>query len=210
MTIRFQPENVESSTNYRTIVGSIVPRPIGWISTVDAAGVDNVAPYSFFGIACVDPPMLQFAQGKHADGSLKDTGKNIRDTEEFVHNLVTEQTLESMHQSSVTMPRDESEFDACEIERSPSHIVSPPRVADAVASFECSLHRTLELGSHTLIIGRIECIHIDESATTDGKIDIDKFDPVGRITAGRYLSVESQIMMDSVKDEDFPKTTSDT
>jgi len=205
MGMSFRPADAGSAVNYRTLVGAVVPRPIGWISTVGADGVDNVAPFSFFGVACVDPPMLQFSQGTRADGTMKDTGRNVHETGEFVHNVVTESTLEAMHESSATLGPGESEFDACGIERAPARTVSPPRVADAVASFECRLHRALELGTHTLFVGRVEYVHVDESATTDGSLDIDAFDPVGRLTAGRYVGVDSQCRMEPVKGEDFPK-----
>lgn len=209
MDITFRPDDVDPAVMYRTIVGSVVPRPIGWISTVDSDGVDNIAPFSFFGVGCVDPPILHFTAGTYADGRMKDTAQNIHETEEFVHNLVSERTLEGMHASSQTIDSDQSEFDVCDIERAPSETVAPPRVANAVASFECSLHQAIDLGTHTMYFGEIEYIHIDESATTDEKIDIDKFNGIGRLTAGRYLTFDSQFTMESIKEEDFPKTEAD-
>lgn len=206
MPTSFRPKEVEDRKIYRTLVGTVVPRPIGWISTCDADGNTNIAPFSFFGVACVDPPLVHFAQGTTADGSLKDTANNIHETGEFVHNLVTEQTLEDMHNSSAPFPPGESEFDACDIASTPSSTVAPPRVMDSPVSFECSLHEALELGTHTLFIGEIQCVHFDSTVTTaDGELDIDKFDGVGRLTAGRYATLESQLSLDRVKAEDFPK-----
>jgi flavin reductase (DIM6/NTAB) family NADH-FMN oxidoreductase RutF len=206
MTAEFRSEDVDAGELYRTLAGAIVPRPIGWISTVDPNGRANIAPYSFFGVACVDPPMIQFAPGTTADGDLKDTVRNIRDSGEFVHNLVTEDTLEQMHKSSARFPADESEFDQCDIEREPARTVSPPRVAASPIAFECTLHRALELGTHTLIIGEIQHLRIDENVqTAEGKLDIDRFDGVGRLTGGRYVTLDSQVSLGSLKDEDFPK-----
>ena len=208
MVIGYRPKDVEDRRIYRTLSTAIIPRPIGWISTCNSEDKDNLAPFSFFTVSCVDPPMIQFTHGTRADGSLKDTAHNIHEIEEFVHNVVTEETLELMHQSSITLPSDESEFDVYGIERAPSQIVSPPRVAASPVSFECTLHQTLELGTHTVFIGKIEFIHCDDSVTTaNGELDIEKLDAVGRLTAGRYLLSDSVAEIDSVKDSDFPKNT---
>lgn len=206
MSVSFRPEEVEDRKVYRTLAGTVVPRPIGWISTCDSDGNANLAPFSFFNVACVDPPMVHFAHGTTADGSSKDTANNIHETGEFVHNLVTEKTLEDMHNSSAPFPSSESEFEACDIEAESSDTISPPRVKNSPVSFECSLHKALELGTHTLFIGEIQCVHFDSSVTTaDGELDIDKFDGIGRLTAGRYATLDSQLKLDSVKTEDFPK-----
>lgn len=210
MEIGYRPEDVEDRRIYRTLSTTVVPRPIGWISTCNSDGEDNLAPFSFFTVSCVDPPMIQFTHGTRANGSLKDTAHNIHETEEFVHNVVTEETVEMMHQSSSTLPSDESEFDVYGIERASSEIVSPPRVAASPISFECTLQQTLELGTHTVFIGKIEFIHCEDSVTTaTGELDIEKLDAVGRLTAGRYLLSDSVVGIDSVTDSDFPKSTTD-
>ncbi len=207
MPVEFRPSDVESRKVYRTLVSGVVPRPIGWISTIDADGNDNIAPFSFFNVACVDPPIIHFAHGTHADGTLKDTARNILETEEFVHNVVTGEVLERMHGTSATYPSEVSEFDACEIERAPSETVVPPRVADAKVSFECTLDRALELGSHILFLGEIQYIHLDDSVVTDeGELDIFELDAVGRLAAGQYLELKEFLELPSVKDEDFPKS----
>lgn len=210
MTVEFRPEDVEARRVYRTLTATVVPRPIGWISTRSADGTDNLAPYSFFNVACVDPPLIHFSQGTHADGALKDTANNIHETEEFVHNVVTEATLRQMHQSSTTLPPTESEFDAYDIDRAPSRTVSPARVADSPIAFECTLDRAMELGTHTLFIGEVQYIHFDESVTINEDLDIEKLDTIGRLTAGNYLSIDSKIKQETVKDEDFPKTDTKT
>ena len=207
MAVEFRPADVEARRIYRTLVTGVIPRPIGWISTVDADDNDNVAPFSFFNVACVDPPMIQFAHGSRADGSLKDTARNVLETEEFVHNVVTRDVLQRMHDSSATLPADESEFDACGIERAPSKTVAPPRVADAKVSFECSLERALELGSHVLFIGEIEYVHIDDAVATEaGELDLFELDAVGRLSAGQYVELEEFLQLPPVKEEDFPKS----
>jgi flavin reductase (DIM6/NTAB) family NADH-FMN oxidoreductase RutF len=144
--------------------------------------------------------MIHIAPGMYEDGLPKDTARNIESTGEFVHNVVTEETLHQMHCSSERLPTEESEFDACGIQKVPSETVSPPRVRDSVISFECSLHRNLDLGSHTLIIGQIEHMAIDESVLNlEEEIDIEKLDAIGRLTAGKYVSIDSQFELESIK-----------
>jgi flavin reductase (DIM6/NTAB) family NADH-FMN oxidoreductase RutF len=203
MVTELNPAGVEPATIYRTLVGTVVPRAIGWISTVDSDGNENIAPFSFFGVACVDPPMIHFTQGSRDGGQLKDTGNNIYETEEFVHNMVTRDLLESMHHSSKTFNQNTNEFERCGIEKRPSKTIKPPQVAASPVTVECTLHEALELGSHTLFIGEIQHINILDSALKNGKLDIDSIDPIGRLTAGRYVSIDSQIKLDSVKDEAF-------
>lgn len=200
MALDFDLEDIEPRKVYRTLLASVVPRPIGWISSRDTEGRANLAPFSFFNVACVDPPMIHISPGMYEDGLPKDTARNIQATGEFVHNMVTEETLHRMHCSSERVPTEESEFDTCGIEKAPSETVSPPRVRDSVASFECSLHSSLDLGSHTLIIGQIKHMMVDESILNlEGEIDINKLDAIGRLTAGKYVTIDSQFELESVK-----------
>nr|WP_245800555.1 flavin reductase family protein [Natrinema saccharevitans] len=122
---------------YRILSSAVVPRPIAWVSTTDGDGVDNLAPYSFFTVASVDPPVLLFAPVDGADG-FKDTPRNARDTGEFVVNLVTEDLAEAMNETSATLPAAESEFDHAGLERAASSAVDVPRVAGAKVAFECT------------------------------------------------------------------------
>lgn len=206
MRSEFALEDVSDRWMYRTLMGTIVPRPIGWLSTVDTEGRPNLAPFSFFGVANVDPPIVHVTIGTDSDGEIKDTARNIRESGEFVHNLVTRENLDHMHSSSTPLPTEDSEFDAFDIEETPAAVVEPPRVAGAPVHFECSLERTLKFPTHEMFFGQIEHVHISESVATDeNKLDIDRFEGVGRLTNGLYEFLDDRVHRDSVKGEDFPK-----
>jgi len=173
-------------SSYRLLSTAVTPRPIGWISTTSETGVDNLAPYSFFNVVAVDPPVVMFAPVGRTD--LKDTPRNVQDTEQFVVNIVTREVVEVMNATSATLPAGESEFDAVGIKRADSILVNPPRVAAAKIAFECELHEWIDVGGSVVILGEVVHAHVDKSVLTDGKIDIDKVDTVGRLAGSQYAS----------------------
>lgn len=180
---------------YRILSSAVVPRPIAWVSTRSADGVDNLAPYSFFTVASVEPPVVLFAPVDSADG-LKDTPRNARDTGEFVVNLVTDDLADAMNETSATLPADESEFDHADLERADSTAVDPPRVADAKVAFECTLHDLVDVGGSTLVLGEVRHVHLEESVTTDGEIDVDEIDAVGRLAGSRYARTTDRFSLE--------------
>ncbi|MDS0474244.1 flavin reductase family protein [Natrinema sp. 1APR25-10V2] len=180
---------------YRILSSAVVPRPIAWVSTSSEDGVDNLAPYSFFTVASVAPPVLLFAPVDGTDG-LKDTPRNARETGEFVVNLVTEELAEAMNETSATLPAGESEFDHATLERAESAAVDPPRVAGAKVAFECALHDLIDVGGSTLVLGEVRHVHLDESVTSDGKIDVDEIDAVGRLAGSRYARLADRFSLE--------------
>jgi flavin reductase (DIM6/NTAB) family NADH-FMN oxidoreductase RutF len=180
---------------YRTMTGLVVPRPIAWVSTTGTDDVDNLAPYSFFNVVNIDPPMVMFAPATRADG-LTDTAANVRDTEEFVVNLVTHEFAEAMNETSASLPSTESEFDHAALERAPSTRVTPPRVAGVAGSFECRLHDVTDLGSNSLVVGEVVYVHVRDDVTTDGKVDTTKLDVVGRLAGNYYDSITDRFAME--------------
>ncbi|MFB6163545.1 MAG: flavin reductase family protein [Haloarculaceae archaeon] len=193
--MKIDPETHDSSL-YRTLTGSVVPRPIGWISTTGPDGVDNLAPFSFFNVVSVDPPLVMFAPVDAGEGALKDTARNVIDTGEFVHNVVTRDLAEAMNATSATLDADESEFDHADLERAPSENVAPPRVADAVVSFECELSDSMDVGAGTLILGEVVLVHVDDAVATDGKVDVEKVDAVGRLAGNWYASTADRFELE--------------
>lgn len=179
---------------YRLLSTAVTPRPIGWISTTSPAGVDNLAPYSFFNVVAVDPSVVMFAPVGSRD--LKDTPRNVRETEQFVVNTVTRDVVEAMNASSATLPAGESEFDTFDIERADSVVVDPPRVAAAKVAMECELYDWLEVGGSVLVLGEVVHVHVDESVLVDGKIDIDNLDTVGRLAGSQYASTAERFSID--------------
>lgn len=185
----------ETEGMYRLLTSLIVPRPIGWISTVDADGVDNLAPYSFFqGIIEDEPPVVMFSAEDHAEGRTKDSVTNVIDTGEFVCNLVTEDVASQMKATSDPIPAHESEFDHADLTRAPSRVVTPPRVAEAKAHLECTLHDTMRIGDHTVVFGRIEHIHASDDFFVDGDIDVSRVDAVGRLAGPYYAHLEPFVL----------------
>ncbi|WP_226481930.1 flavin reductase family protein [Natrinema amylolyticum] len=180
---------------YRVLSSAVVPRPIAWVSTRSEDGIDNLAPYSFFTVASVEPPVLLFAPVDGADG-LKDTPRNARDTGEFVVNLVTEEFADAMNETSATLPAGESEFDRADLERADSSAVDPPRVAGAKVAFECTLHDLVDVGGSTLVLGEVRHVHLEESVTSDGKIDVDEIEAVGRLAGSLYARTEDRFSLE--------------
>lgn len=180
----------------RILIGTVVPRPIAWVSTVDEAGIPNLAPFSFFNAVCTRPPTLLFCPGvRGLDGATKDTLNNIRATGEFVINVVTEATAEAMNRSATELPAGASEFDFAGVTPTASSSVRPPRVAESPVSFECKLHQIVDvgdggIGSASIVIGEIVHIHIaDAVLLPDYKIDIRALQPVGRLAGYSYARV---------------------
>lgn len=179
--------------DYRTLAGAVVPRPIAWTSTLSPDGEPNLAPFSFFNVATTTPPVLMVSVTKY-DGDkpdrFKDTHLNIRETKEFVVNIVTRPLLERMNQTSARLPEGENEFEHAEIEPAESTVVDPPRVAEADVSFECSLYDIVPVGKSALILGDVVHAHVDESVTTEGKVDVRKVDAIGRLSGGYYSTID--------------------
>lgn len=143
---------------YPLLTAVVVPRPIAWVSSRSADGVDNLAPHSFFTVACARPPIVQFTSV-----GAKDSLRNVRETGEFVVNLAPEPLFEQVNATGTNYPPEISEFDAVGIAREPSRQVAPPRVADSPVAIECTLNRTLELGDSTLVLGDVVHIAIEEA-----------------------------------------------
>lgn len=180
----------------------IVPRPIGWVSTVDTRGVVNLAPYSFFNGVGSDPPTVMFAsEGTHTDGDFKDSATNARETGEFVCNLVTWELREAMNATSAHVPRSVDEFELAGLTPWPSRLVKPPRVGESPVHLECTHLQTVELPSHdperpTLVVfGRVVGIHIDDAIISDGMIDMDAFKPIARLGYMDYTTVDNVFTM---------------
>ncbi|MFC3478516.1 flavin reductase family protein [Halobacterium litoreum] len=177
---------------YRTLSGAMVPRPIAWVSSVSEDGHDNLAPFSFSTVAAIDPPTLLFAP----TDLEKDTPRNVRETGEFVVNVVTEDVVEAMNETSATCPPDVSEFDHAGVERADSRKIDAPRVAESPVNFECRLADTVEVGSSVLVLGEVVWVHADDDVTTDGKLDTNKLDAVGRMAGSEYAYTRERFSLE--------------
>ena len=141
MAPRLRPRDTDPAAFYRLLNSVVVPRPIAWVSTRSADGVDNLAPHSFFTVACADPPIVQFTSV-----GRKDSLRNVEATREFVVNLAPEPLFEQINATATDFPPEIDEFDAVGLEREPSAQVPPPRVAGSPVAIECVLHGTEDFG----------------------------------------------------------------
>ena len=189
--MEFDPQNLEQSAIYKLLTGAVIPRPIGWISSISEDGILNLAPFSFFNAVGDDPPHVMFSTVRGNDTN-KDTLNNVLATKQFVVNMVTEELVEQMNMTSQPIPSNQSEFDLANLTPIASIKIKPPRVKESPITMECELvhHYTLEnhkTGGATIIIGRIVMFHVDESVLLDNyKINLETYKPVARLAGSNY------------------------
>ncbi len=177
----------------------IVPRPIGWVSTVSSDGHVNLAPYSFFNGVSEPPAMVMFAtNGVQPHGEpdkAKDTATNAEETGEFVCNMVGWDFKDAMSETSAPAKPEENEFNLAGLEMESSELVKPPRVKGAPAHLECKYYKSMELpphpngGRNAIIVGEVIGVHIDDAYLRDGVVDVEKIRPVARLGYMDYTSV---------------------
>lgn len=190
--MEISPDTVPWKSLYKLMTGTIVPRPIGWISTVNESGQPNLAPFSFFNAVCPNPPHVMFASNiRGTDGAEKDTLKNLRATAEFVVNIVTVELAEAMNITSTEFPPGVNEIDAAGLTSVPSAIVRPPRVAESPVHYECRVTQIIDLGqnpgSASVVIGRVVYLHIQDSLIYAGdKIRLEQLNAIGRLAGNFY------------------------
>jgi flavin reductase (DIM6/NTAB) family NADH-FMN oxidoreductase RutF len=178
----------------------VVPRPIGWITTIGAAGVVNLAPYSFFNIISTRPPFVMFSSS-----TRKHSQRNAELSGEFVFNLATYDLRSEMNITGSDHPEDISEADIAGLTMAPSRVVKPPRVERSPIALECIYNKTIDLvcsdGKKTvnsLVIGEVVNVHIDDSVIVDGNIDMARIRPIARLGYMDYTSVDNIFTMHRV------------
>lgn len=203
--MEINPNEIPHSSVYKLLTGSVLPRPIGWISSLDEHGRANLAPFSFFNVVCPKPPTIVFCPLiRGTDGKTKDTLNNIRATHEFVVNIVTEELAQAMNLSSIEAPPDMDEFAYAGVTPRPSAKVRPPRVQESPVHFECRVRQIVVIspapGGGSIVIGEILHIHVDERVLigTD-KINLAALKPIGRLAAGGYVRVTDIFEMERPK-----------
>lgn len=183
------------SEAYKILIGSVVPRPVAWVSTVDEDGVANLAPFSFYTAVCSNPPTVLFCPVTPPDREEKDTLANIRATGEFVINVATESTVEKMNQTSAPYARGVSEFAAAGLTPLAGVKVKAPRVAESPIHLECKLLQIIDVGpggpgSGKIVLGQVVYAHIDDSVCNEAHhIDVTKVKPVSRLAGTDYAPV---------------------
>lgn len=162
----------------------VIPRPIGWISTISAAGVRNLAPYSYFNLMGSDPFYVAFGST-----TVKDSIANLREVPQFVANIVTMHVLEKMNFTSTDFPRAEDEFSWAGLTPVPAAKVRPPRVGEAKAHLECEVVQIVDDRNTHIVLGRIVHAHVDPSVWHEGRIDPRLLDPVCRLSGSGYATL---------------------
>lgn len=192
-----QPTDLPYRDFYSLLITTVAPRPIAWVSSMSKDGGHNLAPFSFFNVLCATPPLLGFCPGTRSrdlreslGSGYKDTLRNVRDTGEFVVNIVTYELREPMNLTSGDYAHTVDEFEVAKLKMRPSRCVKPPHVADSLINYECKLFQILDFGTEekggSLVIGEIVSIHIDDSVLKDGRVDGSRLDLIGRMGGPQY------------------------
>lgn len=183
---------------YRFMTHVIVPRPIAFITTVNPAGRPNAAPFSFFTGLTSRPPLLGVSINLRA-GRPKDTLRNLRDSGEFVVNVVTEAMAEPIVRASGDWPAEVDELALTGLTPEPADLVRPPRVAESPVSLECRLHLEVPLGDTVFVVGEILRARVREELFTDGQVDIRKLKPLARLGGDGYARLGELLQLSRPK-----------
>ena len=182
--IDINPAETDAGAFYFFLNSVVIPRPIAWVSSRSASGVDNLAPHSFFTVSSVDPPIVQFTSV-----GRKDSLNNVEATREFVVCLTPANLLEQVNATATNFPPEISEFDAVGLEREPSRRVAPPRVAASPVALECELHETISFGASTVVMGRVVLAAVDEETMRDGRPAVELLRPTSRLGGNQWANV---------------------
>jgi len=204
--MEFQPESLDVRDRYKLLIGSVVPRPIAFVSTISPSGAHNLAPYSFFTAVGSNPMTLLFCPATKPDGSDKDTLRNCLPPEEggvgeFVVNVATEAYAREVAAAAEMLPYGESEFELSGLTPLPSAKVRPPRLAQSPVAFECETVQILrtapsEPASGNVVMGRVVYIHVDDALINDRfHIDADRLAAIGRMGGLEYSRTRDRFEM---------------
>ena len=188
------PSQLSTSEIYKLLIGSIVPRPIAFISTINSSKQGNLAPFSFFNGVCSNPPCIMFSVAHKANGEKKDTLRNIEETEEFVINSSNQWITEALVHCAAEYPYGIDEMQKVGLTPIASTKISPFRVAESAIQMECKLYNKMEIGdgtagSATIIVGQIVAIHVASNVYSDGKIILEELKPVSRLGGQGYATI---------------------
>ena len=205
----YDPAEHPFSETHKLMIGSIVPRPIALVSTTSNNGINNLAPFSYFNGVCSKPPTIMFAPARRGwDGKEKDTLINIRNTKEFSINIVSEDIGEKMVKCSTDYEKEVDEYSTSGLSPLSSKKIKPPIVSESKISLECILNQIVQIGeedagSGFIVIGTIILFHIDDEVYDNGRIILDKLQPLGRVAGNGYVrSTNAFDMVRTIKPDD--------
>lgn len=201
--MHFDFAKIPPREGYKLLVSTVTPRPIAWITSLNAHGQLNAAPFSFFNVFAGDPAVVGIGIGSHEPGRAKDTRKNIAHTKEFVVNLVSEDMAEAMNITAIEFEPTVNEIDEAQLETAHSIHVEPPRIAASPVSMECALMQIVDLGEHNgLVLGRVLAMHVRDELVLDPAkhyIDTPNLKLIGRMHgSGWYARTSDRFLMDRI------------
>jgi len=201
--IKLSPAELTERENYKLLIGSIIPRPIAFVTSMANDGTVNGAPFSYFNVVSSNPPMISLSIQRR-DGALKDTARNILKNKEFVVHIVDEDNVEQINETAATLKPYQSELERANLTPVKSDIVAVPGVKEAKVRFECELVQAIELGENyqigtDLLIGRIQKYHLDNKIVTDGKIQYDELKAMSRLAGSDYAKVGELLSIERPK-----------
>lgn len=196
---QFDPNELTQKDNYKLLSGSVLPRPIAFVTSQDKEGNINAAPFSFFNVVSSNPPMIMISTGR-LNGKRKDTSVNIETMGEFVVHISQLSMIEGINETAAPLAPEENELERTDFKTIPSSIVDVPAIEGASIRFECKLDRLIELGDdesgNDLIIGRVVQYHIDDDVYMDPyKIDVKALQPVGRLAGNDYAKLGEEFVI---------------
>lgn len=187
------PDTLQWKDAYKLLLGSILPRPIAFVTTIDGDGVANAAPFSFFTAICADPMLVCFSPMRRGtDGAKKDTLVNIEQTKQFVINIVSEEMGQKMNDCAIEYEPEIDEIEKTGLTKEPAVKVVAPRVKESLVHLECELHQILHFGENpgagSLVIGRVVHVHMRDDLYEKGRINTNILNPIGRMAGNIYTN----------------------
>ena len=193
------PSAIESVKCYKSLIGSITPRPIAFVSSTSVDGVNSLAPFSFFTAISANPPVIGFSPMITREGRRRDSRDNIEARGEFVGNIVSEDFAERMNDTAVDVPPEVDEFELSGLTPIPCEVVSAPRVKEARVSMECKLVQVVDISQKFLggafVIGEVVRFHVEDSVVDDFHIDPEKIATIGRMGGNTYARTTDRFDM---------------
>jgi len=202
MRIETDPESLPARQLYHLLTNLVIPRPIAWVSTLDADGRTNLAPHSFFTVASSEPPIVQFtSMGR------KDSLRNIEQTGQFTICFAARQQFEQINATATEFPPGRSEFDEVGIRTEPSKVVAAPRVAQSPAALECELHRVIEVGNAFLVLGQVVHVAVSDQVYNDQRRpDAQLLNPLARLGGNQWAALGDVLSIDRIALEDWDQS----
>ncbi|MBS2968041.1 flavin reductase family protein [Metabacillus sp. KIGAM252] len=202
--ISISPSDLSALENYKLLIGSVIPRPIAFVTSISEDDIVNGAPFSFFNVASSEPPLLTIAV-QRTEGKMKDTARNIVNNKEFVIHVTDEENVKSINETSAPLPPDQSEIDFSGLTLTPSQQIQVPGIEEAKIRFECVLEKHLELGGREgepavdFIIGRVVQYHFKKNVYKEGKIMERELEAVSRLAGTKYGKIGEIFSMERPK-----------